>query len=102
MSLGDVLNDLTEEKLKTVLWASNQEERELWEEEHVFWEGCFQHMGPKDQYECPIDLVVDRELEKQNELFQLTYLFQISEWTLENNDHDDGDDDGMFDDNVLF
>jgi hypothetical protein len=59
-------------------------------------------MGPKDQYECPIDLVADREHEKQNELFQLTYLFQISEWTLENGDHDDGDGDGMFDDDVLF
>ena len=61
-----------------------------------------QRKGPKDQYECPIDLAADRELEKQNELFQLTYIFQISEWTLENNDHDDGDDDGMFDDDVLF
>jgi hypothetical protein len=69
VSLGDVLNDLTEEKLKTVLGASRQEERELWEEEHALWEECFQHTGPKDQYECPIDLVADRELEKQNELF---------------------------------
>ena len=57
---------------------------------------------PQFAKECPVDLVVDRELQKQNELFQLTYLFEISEWALENNDHDDGDDDGMFDDDVLF
>ena len=57
---------------------------------------------PQFAKNVPLTLVVDRELQKQNELFQLTYLFEISEWTLENNDHDDGDDDGMFDDDVLF
>ena len=62
VSFRDVLSDLIEGRLKTV---SREEEQELWEEEHALWEECFQHTGPKDQYECAIDLVEDGELERK-------------------------------------
>ena len=40
--------------------------------------------------------------ERRKSRSKLTYLFQISKWTSENGDHDDGDGDGMLDDDVLF